>query len=64
MEANANRNFQRQQTRLGGAGPDPAGGSNTAPAAPSVPADSGSASTAGTASTSAVPRRGLWFRSR
>jgi hypothetical protein len=64
MEANANRNFQRQQTRLGGAGPDPAGGSSAAPAPPSDPAASGSASTAEAASTSAVPRRGLWFRSR
>jgi len=64
MQANANRNFLRQQERLGGTTTTSTGGagSDSTSTTGQTPTESASAAAPSTASSSG--RRGLWFRSR
>jgi hypothetical protein len=66
MDANANRNYQRQQTRLTGVTTDPSGSSAGGGGTTSDPGASGTPNTTAATTTTVVPqaRRGLWFRSR
>ena len=64
MQANANRNFLRQQERLGGTTTTSTGGTGTDSTSTAAPTPTESADAAASAATSSTGRRGLWFRSR
>jgi len=74
MQANANRNFLRQQERLGGTTTTSPGGTgtdststagtSTAGTSTTAPAPTESTDAAASSATSSSGRRGLWFRSR